>query len=185
MDLVSVIIPTYKRGNMLENAIKSVLEQTYKNIEIIVVDDNSNFQDERMKTEKILEKYKNVILIENKNNLGGALTRNEGIAVAKGKYIAFLDDDDRFVSTKIELQMKLMKEKENEGRKVGMVYCYKYNYTPDNNIKKAYELNIEGNCLVEHLKNRMETTSTWLCNKKILEEVGCFEDVKAHQDNIL
>ena len=85
-DLVSVIITTYKRSNLIERAILSVLNQTYKNIEIIVVDDNANFPEERKKTETIVKKYSSIIYIANPKNLGGALSRNEGIYRAKRKF---------------------------------------------------------------------------------------------------
>lgn len=185
MDLVTVIIPTYKRSDKIERAIKSVVNQTYENIEIIVVDDNAEFLEERNKTKKIVNKYENIRFIENKQNLGGALTRNVGIENAKGKYIAFLDDDDEFINEKIEKQMELMKEKEKEGKKVGMIYCYKNLVRIDGKTLFIGKINVEGKCLFEHMKQCIETTSTWLCPKDVLKQVGCFENVKAHQDNIL
>ena len=109
-DVVSVIIPTYKRPKELERAIISVKNQTYKNIEIIVVDDNANDIEQRKSTEQVVKKYENIVYIQNKENLGGSKTRNIGIENAKGKYIAFLDDDDEFLPNKIEQQIKLYKE---------------------------------------------------------------------------
>ncbi len=184
-DFVSIIIPTYNRSEMLDKAIKSALEQTYKNIEIIVVDDNANNEEEREKTKLIVSKYPNVLLLQNETNLGGALTRNNGIINSNGKYIAFLDDDDIFYKEKIEKQMNLMKKLEKEGKKVGMIYCYKNTYDNNNHHGKSPKIDLVGNCLFEHLLNKMETTSTWLCPKEVLLKVGMFENVKAHQDNIL
>ena len=83
---ISVIIPTYKRHDLLERAIKSVLNQTYKNLEIIVVDDNKKDSIERKETEKIMKKYPDIIYIQNKENMGGGLTRNIGINCATSKY---------------------------------------------------------------------------------------------------
>ena len=186
MDLVSVIIPTYKRSDKIGNAIESVLKQTYKNIEIIVIDDNAKNLEERKKTEEVIKKYGNkLIYIQNKDNLGGARTRNIGIQKAKGNYIAFLDDDDEFMEEKIEKQMALIKEKELEGKNVAMIYCHKN--IIDSNGKTVWisNVNAEGNCLYEHLKHCIQTTSTWLCKKEPLLKVGMFADVKAHQDNIL
>ena len=112
-ELISVIIPTYKRIDTLERALDSVFNQTYTNIELIVVDDNAKFPETREKVEKIIEKYNGKIkLIKNKDNLGGGLSRNEGIKVASGKYIAFLDDDDEYYPEKLEKQYSLLKEKE-------------------------------------------------------------------------
>lgn len=184
-DLVSVIIPTYKRSDKIERAIKSVINQTYKNIEIIVVDDNANYPEERRKTIEIVSKYKDVKFITNKENLGGALNRNVGIENSNGKYIAFLDDDDEFLEQKIEKQMKLMKEKESKNINVGMIYCYKNIIKTNGSLWFVGQVNKEGKCLFEHMKECVETTSTWLCKKEVLERVGLFENVKAHQDNIL
>ena len=184
-DLVSVVIPTYKRSDKLEKAIKSVVNQTYKNLEIIIIDDNAKFPQEREKTRNIVKKYKNIKLIENERNLGGPLTRNVGIRNATANYIAFLDDDDEFINTKIELQMKLMKEKEAENVNVGLIYCYKNIYRTNGELAFIGMVNKEGNCLFEHMKECIETTSTWLCKKEILIKCGMFENLKAHEDNIL
>lgn len=185
MDLVTVIIPTYKRSDKIERAIKSAINQTYKNIEIIVIDDNANFPEEREKTKKIVSKYENIKFIENEENLGGALTRNVGIDNAQGKYIAFLDDDDEFISNKIERQMELMKQKEKDCIKVGMVYCYKNGINSEGKTIFTTKIDYEGNCLFQQMIDNIETTSTWICPKEVLIKVGKFENVKAHQDNIL
>ena len=100
--LVSVIITTYRRSDKIERAIESVLNQTYKNIEIIIVDDNSNEPEERKKTKKIVKKYSEIKYIQNKENLGGALSRNVGIDNANGDFIAFLDDDDKYTEDKLK-----------------------------------------------------------------------------------
>lgn len=108
---VSVIIPTYKRSEMLPRAIESVLRQTLENIEVIVVDDNDPDTDFRKETEKRMERYANnpkVIYIKHEKNRNGAAARNTGIKYAKGDYIAFLDDDDEFMPEKLALQVKRM-----------------------------------------------------------------------------
>ena len=94
--LVSVIIATYKRDISLKNAIESIMAQTYKKVEIIVVDDNG---DEKWsyKVKEILDSINGIhpiIYIKNEVNKGSAETRNIGIRAARGEYITFLDDDD-------------------------------------------------------------------------------------------
>ena len=110
MELVSVIIPTYNRFKYVLNTIKSIKEQTYSNIEIIVINDAS--------TEKEYYTYdwsdvKIIHLEKNSKQLFGyacaAHVRNQGILAATGKYIAFCDDDDTWFSSKIELQLAAMK----------------------------------------------------------------------------
>lgn len=148
-DLISIVITTYKRSDKIEGAIKSVISQTYKNIEIIVVDDNAKIQDERNKTEKIVKKYKNVIYIQNKENLGGALSRNVGIKNAKGKFIAFLDDDDKYIKDKIEKQYQCYKQHKNDN--VGLIYCYCYRENQKENIVGNYQNDYEGNRIYEQM----------------------------------
>ena len=106
--LVSVIIPTYGRPNLLLRAINSVLNQSYSNIEIIVVDDNNPGSLERDQTQKLLEKYiqeNKIMYIKMDKNVGGALARNKGVEVCSGALICFLDDDDEYLPNKIELQV--------------------------------------------------------------------------------
>ena len=111
MDTVSVIIPTYNRFKYLMNTIKSIKEQTYKNIEIIVINDCSiekEYYDYDWTDIKIIHLEKN-----SKSIFGYACTgyvRNQGINIAKGKYIAFCDDDDIWFPQKISLQITAMKE---------------------------------------------------------------------------
>jgi len=112
-ELVSVIIPTYNRFDSLQLAIESVRKQAYKNIEIIVVNDASTQKDYYNKP--LGDDVKMINLPENmrqKYNTKAAqgLTRNEGIKVAKGKYIAFLDDDDYWMQSKIAIQVAYMKK---------------------------------------------------------------------------
>jgi glycosyltransferase involved in cell wall biosynthesis len=113
MDKVSVVIPTYNRFNFLLNTIKSVKEQTYSNIEIIVVNDCSA-QKEYYEYDW---KENNIIIIHletnSKQKFGFAcagFVRNTGIELASGKYIAFCDDDDIWFPNKLDLQIKAMKE---------------------------------------------------------------------------
>ena len=109
-DLVSIIITTRNRENLLPRALNSAINQSYKNIEIIVVDDCSSDN-----TEKIVKKYiKNDSRIKYiKNNIpsGANVSRNKGIKIANGKFIAGLDDDDEFLSNRIELLLNNYDEK--------------------------------------------------------------------------
>ena len=99
--LVSVIITTYHNEAYLSRAVKSVLHQTYPAVELIVVDDNQPGTDERRATEAVMEKYPRAVYLKHPENRNGAAARNTGIRAAKGKYIAFLDNDDIYFSTHI------------------------------------------------------------------------------------
>ena len=103
--LVSVVIPTYGRSNLLGRAIDSVLNQTYGNIEIIVVDDNGIGNSHQRQTEELLQKYierNEIIYIKHQKNSGGSVARNTGIRSSKGEYVALLDDDDEWFPDKLE-----------------------------------------------------------------------------------
>ncbi len=113
--LVSVVIPTYKRSSMLIRTIESVLNQSYDNIEIIVVDDN-NDDNYRKDTENKLIKYisnPKIKYIKHERNLGGCEARNTGLKEAKGEYICFLDDDDIIYKDKIEKQVEFLENNRN------------------------------------------------------------------------
>jgi glycosyltransferase involved in cell wall biosynthesis len=103
--LVSVIIPTYNREQFLDEAIKSIAEQTFNNLEILVIDDGSivNY------AKTICSKYKNCTYYY-KDNGGLSSARNFGISKAKGDYIAFLDDDDLWALNKLEKQVQVLDE---------------------------------------------------------------------------
>lgn len=95
--LVSVIITTYGGGSTLKRALSSVLCQEYEDYEIIVVDDNDPNTNERVMTESIMAEFSKqdkVLYLKHPQNLNGAVARNTALKVAKGEYVAFLDDDD-------------------------------------------------------------------------------------------
>lgn len=108
---VSVVIPTYKRSTMLRRAIDSILSQTYKNIEIIVVDDNNPDSEWRKKTEAVMSHYLGndlIKYIKHEKNLNGSAARNTGIKESKGDLVTFLDDDDWYYPKKIEKQVEYL-----------------------------------------------------------------------------
>lgn len=113
MDKISVIIPTYNRFKYLLNTIKSVKEQTYPNIEIIVVNDNSK-ENEYYDYDWSSNNIKIIHLEKNSKDIFGyacaGFVRNKGIEISSGKYIAFCDDDDSWFPNKIEFQLKAIQE---------------------------------------------------------------------------
>lgn len=107
-DLVSIIIPVYNAEKYIDETINSVLDQTYNNWELILVNDCSTDNSERL-----IQKYlkdKRIKLINNKVNSKAAISRNNGIKEANGRYICFLDADDKWDKEKLEIQIKFMKE---------------------------------------------------------------------------
>ena len=108
--LVSVVIPTYRRFDMLSRAIRSVQYQTYKPIEILVVDDNEPGDEYSVGVKKLIAKMglSNLTLVTQERHINGAAARNAGIIRAKGEYIAFLDDDDLWLPEKIEREVNYL-----------------------------------------------------------------------------
>lgn len=106
---VSIIIPTFQRPDFIEFAVNNVLEQTYSNIEIVIVNDNGKGTNDGEKTNKVvnklIKKYNHIIYIENELNYGIGKTRNIGINKATGEFISFLDDDDKMHKYKIATQL--------------------------------------------------------------------------------
>lgn len=182
-DLVSVIITTYKRTEELRKALHSVYSQTYKSLEVIIVDDNI----EEMYSEivkKIILEYSSkikIIYVKNKKNLGGALSRNEGIKLANGEYISFLDDDDEYYPNKIEKQIDIFKK--TKFKKLALVYCYTVSVDNNDNIIKTYKNDVRGTFLFEAMYDCIAATSQWMCLKKALIDVGGFSKVPSKQDS--
>ena len=105
--LVSIIMPAYNSGRFIEQSIRSVLSQTYTDWELLIVDDCSTDN-----TTSIVASFKDkrIHYQRNTNNMGAALTRNEALKIAKGKYIAFLDSDDIWDAEKLERQIAYMQQ---------------------------------------------------------------------------
>ena len=115
---VSVIIPTYNRAHLIGRAIKSVLNQTYQDFEIIIVDDGSTDNTEKL-IKNFQKKDKRIKYIQYKVNKGEGAARNTGIKISKSPFIAFQDSDDESFPQRLEKQIKVF---ENESQKVGLVY---------------------------------------------------------------
>ena len=109
MDLVSVIIPYYKKRNFVKETIASVINQSHDYLEILIIYDDTNLND--LEFLKELSKLDNRIkIINNKQRLGAGLSRNKGVEQSNGKYIAFVDADDTWVPNKLRDQIAFMKK---------------------------------------------------------------------------
>ncbi|MDD3254179.1 MAG: glycosyltransferase family 2 protein [Lachnospiraceae bacterium] len=115
--LVSVLVPTYKRSDYITRALESIYTQTYRNIEVVVVDDNVPETEFHKKTLEVLSPYferPNFKYVKTAGATGGGAARNFGLKHCTGDYIAFLDDDDRYLPDKIEKQLHFTIEHELE-----------------------------------------------------------------------
>jgi len=173
---VSIVIPTYNRAQLLSRAIRSVLDQTYQNFELIVVDDGSKDD-----IEKIIDTFNDdrIKYFRHSVNLGGSTARNTGIKNSCGEYIAFLDSDDEWLDKKLELQVHAMQSRPSDIW--GGVYCG-FIYTDRDRVVESVK---QGNLKKDILDLNLDVgaSSTLLFSKSALDDIGLFdESFKRHQD---
>ena len=181
--IVSIIVPTYKGSDIIDGTVKSLLNQTYRFIEIIVVDDNGLNTDEQIRTYKVLEKFilnNKIKYIAHDVNKNGSSARNTGIKNASGEYIAFLDDDDEMIAEKIEKQVEFLEKNPN----IGLVYTALQELYDDGTIKNIISPNIVDNYLYDYLCCKLYIcSSSILIRRNIVDKVGYWDvSFKRHQD---
>ena len=181
--MVSVIIPSYGQPVYLENAINSILSQTYSDWELIIVDDNNPDTLSRAETERLVNGYddKRIKYIKHPYNKNGAAARNTALKVARGEFVSFLDSDDEYFPNRLEECIKVLSSKSDniagvytgcEFRRGGRTYL-KYVDVKD------------GNFLVDTLACRFMfcTGSNIFIRKSVAEEVNGFDEAfLRHQD---
>ena len=170
--MVSAIITTHNRLELLKRAIQSVLSQTFTDIECIVVSDAST--DGTVDYCRLLEGI-TFIEIRPEKSKGGNYARNVGIQASHGEYIALLDDDDAWYPTKIEKQVALIQEK-----KCGLVYC-KRRFEIINQTTGVVEYrdslsNFQGNLSHFIMTRIFITTSCMLFSKDLVQQIGLFDE---------
>lgn len=171
---VSVIIPTYNRSNLLRLTIESVLAQTYPNIEIIVVDDDSTDD-----TAAAIEQYAGRVIYIKQANQGASVARNTGFRAASGEYINFLDDDDLLMPTKIERQVQVL----DSHPEVGLVHCGYYHIDADGKPLDKVCMLPAGEVLKELVQFCFLLVHTPLTRRQCLDQVGLFDDeLDWHED---
>jgi len=176
--IISAIIPTKNRCITLKRAIESVLMQSYSNIEIIIINDNSNDE-----TDQLISNYlelENVHYIKNNISIGGLAARMKGVKIAKGEYIAFLDDDDEWLPMKLEKQLTILKG----NNKIGAVSSW---FSVNNgNISYKRKLNTEVNINELMSANVLGGFSLCMVRKtianSIAKEIKIINNIPSHQD---
>lgn len=182
--LISCIITTYNRKNTIKRAIDSVLNQTYRNIELIIVDDASTDGT----FEYVAELYGDddrIIYIINEENTGVSEARNIAVKSARGSWIAFQDSDDEWLPEKLEKQVALIDDSDKE---IGLIYCkWKVLFQdgrelewPASHIPDWYK---SGYIFFPLLHSSLVSTQTFLLKKEIFQRVGGFDpSCKAAED---
>jgi len=170
--LVSVIIPTYNRAHLLGRAIQSVLNQTYQDFELIIVDDASSDN-----TEEVVKSFHDdrIKYIRHDENKGAGAARNTGIKAARGEYIAFQDDDDKWLPNKLEKQVKVLEDSPPE---IGVVYTdfQRFDKKSENKPKMVKVMRISGDIHGALLEDNFIGTPTVLVKKQCFEKVGMFDE---------
>ena len=187
LPLVSIVITTYRRPELLARSINSILNQTYSNVEVIVVDDNDPVSDYRKKTEMVMEDFASngrVTYVRQPRNLRQSAALNKGIKTSKGEFVGFLDDDDEFLPDKIERQIELLSEYK-EDRNVGGVYCNVLKRGKGQEIATSFrKKNDEGNLLYPMLMGQVSYFgSSVLLKREVFDVVSGFnETMRRHVD---
>jgi glycosyltransferase involved in cell wall biosynthesis len=172
MPAVSVIIPTFNRADLLPKAVRSVLAQTYQDLEIVVIDDASadcttaavhRLDDPRIR------------YVRHERNRGIAAARNTGVANATGRYVAFLDDDDEWLPRKLELQVGILAD---SPRSIGAVYSAFEQVDMATGRRVAVVRPAKSGHILNELclKNWIGTASTVCLKRECLDEAGPFDE---------
>ena len=168
--LISVVIPAYNAESYIQSTLDSVFNQTYQNIEVIVVDDGSNDS-----TQSILNAYPHNVVVIKTENKGVSHARNTGIDAAKGGWIAFVDSDDIWLPTKLEEQ--IISIGECQWSHCDSVYIGE-NQSGD--VKRSDYSHIpRGNVFEELIVENFITTSSVLIKKSLLNQYGKFDETLA------
>jgi len=177
MDLVSIIIPYYKKKKFISKTLNSISKQTYKNYEILIIYDDEEKTD-LIYLKKITQNNSKIKFIINKKNYGAGYSRNYGIKKSKGKFIVFIDADDFWHKDKLYKQINFMKKNK-------INFCHTSYYIV-NNKQKIISLRIARNFLkINDLLSSCDIgLSTVMINKKILLN-NLFPKIKTKEDFVL
>ena len=161
-ELVSIIIPSYNRGYILPRAVKSVLSQTYPHFELIIVDDGSTDD-----TEKIVQDFSDprIKYIRHPQNKGLSAARNTGIRASRGGFVAFLDSDDEYLPEKIERSIDTFRAVSD---RIGMV--------ASNYFSVSFAGKVRHPINDEDVKRVFPHVSTWVVRRHVLEKIGFFDE---------
>jgi glycosyltransferase involved in cell wall biosynthesis len=181
MAKISVIIPTFNRAQFVKKAINSVLNQTFQDVEIVVVDDGSTDN-----TKDIINSYGEQVRYIYQENKGAASSRNTGIEASKGEYIAFLDSDDYYTAENLQKKLSFLES----NSKIGWVYSDwqliddKSNYLDKGSLRFNYfNKKLSGEIFEElFYKRNFIATDTVVIRRSVLEDIGFFDPTIPSQE---
>ena len=176
--LISVVMPVHNGERYIEKSIRSVIMQTYDNLELIVIDDLSTDSTEKI-VKDLCEEDKRVIYIKNSQNIGTARSRNRGLEQSKGDYVAFLDADDMWKPEKLKVQLQKL-----ESKKADLVYSSYEIVNEDGETSKAAYIVPEKVTFEDLLKENIIGCSTVILSAEIAKKYRFAEDYY-HEDYCL
>ena len=168
--LVSVVVPCYNHEEYVEETIESVLNQTYKNIELIVIDDGSKDNSVQV-IQQLADKYGFTFIY--RSNKGLSTTLNEAIGLSKGKYISLCASDDVYMFDKIETQVEFMEEQPEYGMCYGKVVYFEDSIE---NTSEYQNSNKQGWVFEDLLHDCFIPAPSTFIRKDVLEELSGFDD---------
>ena len=169
---VSIIVPTYNRAHLVTQTIDSILAQTVKDFELIVVDNESTDN-----TEEVIKSYtdRRIRYFRHQNNGLVAVNRNYGISEANGEYIAFCDDDDLWMPEKLERQIRLL----DLNKELGLVYSDSYIMDENGNLERhslrSSSRLLRGNVFDKLFQSNFIPMLTVIIRREVLSKVGGFD----------
>jgi len=168
--LVSIVMPTHNRSLLLRRAVSSILEQTFTNFELIIVDDCSDDDTEHQVS--TVDDHR-IIYLKSESRVGAAAARNIAIKSARGRYIAFLDSDDEYLHNKLELQVNKFEE---APANIGIIYCGYYIAYESNHYYEVVPPEYKGNLFDILLKHNRIGSPTPLVRKECFNSCGLFDE---------
>jgi glycosyltransferase involved in cell wall biosynthesis len=187
LQLISVIIPTHNRAGLLPRAIKSVLNQTYSNLELIIVDDGSMDNTAEVVSEIKDERIKYIRFNDSK---GAASARNAGMKEATGDYITFLDDDDEWLADRLRLSLDVFLQTKDYN--IGLVYTNGY-IIKENKIKIFFDDKRASRIVYEDDQRNKDIFPTsisspmpqfWLISKSVVNKIGYFDESMRNWEDV-
>ena len=177
-DLISIIIPYHKKRFFFKETIQSINKQSYKNYEVIVIYDDID-KSELIDVKKILKKFKfKKKLLINDKTIGAGLSRNQGIKISKGNFIAFCDADDLWDKNKLKTQLKFMKKKK-------LLFSHSNYFIIDSNSKKVGKLKVPKNISYDQLLKSCDIgLSTVMISRSVVKK-NLFSSLKTKEDYLL
>lgn len=180
---VSVIIPTCNRTEYIKRAVSSVINQTYKNIEIVVVDDNlTDSVESKFISNEVSRMDERIIVVKTEGRVGGGKARNIGVGKSTGEYLAFLDDDDVFLSEKIEKQLDFMLEHGYE-MSIQDIEWYDQNHKlVEHRSFEFIESDEPEYMLKQHILHHLAPTAIYMIKRDTFLKTGGFGETPMGQD---